>query len=124
MIHGAFLGWVCTKLEEGWRIDSCYEAGASGYWLHRELVELGVRNLVVAPKAMGGAEAKRQKTDKRDSAQLCDALDRYLRGQDVPQCGSSAHFGAGTEPGPDPISSPDYGGSLSGRRPGQRVAVC
>src|SRR6201984_575133 len=82
MSHGAFLGWVCTKLEEGWRIDSCYEAGASGYWLHRELVELGVRNLVVAPKAMGGADAKRQKTDKRDSAQLCDALDRYLRGQD------------------------------------------
>jgi hypothetical protein len=82
MIHGAFLGWVCTKLEEGWRIDSCYEAGASGYWLHRELVELGFRNLVVAPKAMGAAEAKRQKTDKRDSAQLCDALDRYLRGQD------------------------------------------
>ena len=82
MSHGIFLGWVCTKLEEGWRIDSCYEAGASGYWLHRELVELGVRNLVVAPKAMGGADAKRQKTDKRDSAQLCDALDRYLRGQD------------------------------------------
>jgi hypothetical protein len=75
MGHGAFLGWVCTQLEEGWRIDSCYEAGASGYWLHRELVKLGVRNLVVAPKAMGGAEAKRQKTDKRDSAQLCDALD-------------------------------------------------
>ena len=24
----------------------------------------------------------RQKTDKRDSGQLCDALDRYLRGQD------------------------------------------
>jgi transposase len=31
---------------------------------------------------MGGPEAKRQKTDKRDSGQLCDALDRYLRGQD------------------------------------------
>jgi transposase len=82
MSHGAFLNWVRTKLEEGWRIDSCYEAGASGYWLHRELVELGVKNLVVAPKAMGGPEAKRQKTDQRDSGQLCDALDRYLRGQD------------------------------------------
>jgi len=82
MSHGAFLNWVRAKLAEGWRIESCYEAGASGYWLHRELVELGVRNLVVVPKAMGGPEAKRQKTDKRDSAQLCDALDRYLRGQD------------------------------------------
>jgi transposase len=82
MSHGAFLNWVRTKLEKGLRLDSCYEAGASGYWLHRQLVELGVKNLVVAPKAMGGAEAKRQKTDQRDSAQLCDALDRYLRGQD------------------------------------------
>ena len=82
MGYGAFLNWVRTKLEQGWRIESCYEAGASGYWLHRQLVELGVKNLVVAPKAMGGAEAKRQKTDKRDSAQLCDGLDRYLRGQD------------------------------------------
>ena len=36
-----FLRWVCTKLEEGWRIDSCYEAGASGNWLHCELVDLG-----------------------------------------------------------------------------------
>ena len=61
MSHGAFLNWVRTKLEQGWRIESCYEAGASGYWLHRELVELGVKNLVVAPKAMGGPEAKRQK---------------------------------------------------------------
>jgi transposase len=82
MSHGVFLNWVRTKLEQGWRIESCYEAGASGYWLHRELVELGVKNLVVAPKAMGGPEAKRQKTDKCDSAQLCDALDRYQRGQD------------------------------------------
>ena len=82
MSHGVFLSWVRTKLGEGWRIESCYEAGASGYWLHRELVKLGVKNLVVAPKALGGPAAKRQKTDKRDSGQLCDALDRYLRGQD------------------------------------------
>ena len=82
MNHGAFVDWIGTKLEKGWQLYSCYEAGASGYWLHRELVELGVKNLVVVPKAMGGAEAKRQKTDKRDSAQLCDGLDRYLRCQD------------------------------------------
>jgi hypothetical protein len=31
-----FLNWVRKKLEEGWEIKSCYEAGASGYWLHRE----------------------------------------------------------------------------------------
>jgi hypothetical protein len=39
---------------------------------------MGVENLVVAPKAMG--QDKQQKTDRRDGAELTDALDRYLRG--------------------------------------------
>src|SRR6516164_294451 len=74
MSHEGFLNWVQKKLEKGWQIYSCYEAGASGYWLHRLLVEMGAQNLVVVPKAMGQA-GKKQKTDKRDSAELCDALD-------------------------------------------------
>jgi transposase len=78
MGHEAFRSWVEKKLKEGWEIHSCYEAGASGYWLHRELVAMGVKNLVVAPKAMG--QDKQQKTDRRDGAELTDALDRYLRG--------------------------------------------
>jgi hypothetical protein len=41
---------------------------------------MGVKNLVVVPKAMGQG-GKKQKTDRRDSAELCDPLDRYLRGQ-------------------------------------------
>jgi transposase len=81
MGHQAFGHWMEKKWAEGWRIQSCYEAGASGYWLHRQLVALGVENLVVAPKAMGQG-GKRQKTDRRDSAELVDSLDRYLRGQD------------------------------------------
>jgi len=81
MRHVDFLNWVGKKLQEGWRIKSCFEAGASGYWLHRELVKLGVNNLVVAPKAMGQGGQK-QKTDKRDAGELCDCFDRYLRGQD------------------------------------------
>jgi transposase len=80
MSYVEFLNWVGKKLEEGWEINSCYEAGASGYWLHRELVKLGVKNLVVVPKAMGRGGQK-QKTDKRDAGELCDSLDRYLRGQ-------------------------------------------
>jgi transposase len=81
MGYEAFLDWIQKKLEAGWQVYSCYEAGASGYWLHRQLEQMGVRNLVVVPKMMdpGG---KKQKTDKRDSGQLCDSLDRYLRGQD------------------------------------------
>jgi transposase len=41
---------------------------------------LGVKNLVVAPKALDPS-GKKQKSDKRDSGQLLDALERYLRGQ-------------------------------------------
>jgi len=81
MSHGAFRGWVEKKCKEGWQIYSCYEAGASGYWLHRELEQMGVKNLVVVPKAMGQG-GKKQKTDRRDGAELADSLDRYLRGQD------------------------------------------
>ena len=81
MTHVAFLNWVRQKLAEGWEVNSCYEAGACGYWLHRELVKLGVKNLVVVAKAMGQG-GKKQKTDKRDAGELCDSLDRYLRGQD------------------------------------------
>jgi transposase len=78
MNHDRFEAWIEKKCREGWEIYSCYEAGASGYWLDRELAELGVKNLVVAPKAMG--QDKHQKTDRRDSGELVDGLDRYLRG--------------------------------------------
>jgi transposase len=107
MSHEVFLNWVQKKLEEGWQIHSCYEAGASGYWLHRELVKMGVKNLVVVPKAMGQG-GKKQKTDRRDSAELCDSLDRFLRGQDkalsvvaVPSLEQEEKRAL--------ISSPDYG---------------
>jgi transposase len=78
MSHDRFSNWVEKKLQAGFELYSCYEAGASGYWLHRELEGLGVKNLVIAPKPMG--QDRRQKTDRRDSAELVDALDRYLRG--------------------------------------------
>ena len=39
------------------------------------LVKLGVKNLVVAPKAMGQG-GKKQKTDKRDSLHSCPWRDR------------------------------------------------
>ena len=35
MSYEAFLNRIQKKLAEGWQIYSCYEAGASGYWLHR-----------------------------------------------------------------------------------------
>src|SRR5215471_16815633 len=91
MSHEVFAGWIGKKLNQGWSICSCYEAGASGYWLHRELEGLGIKNLVVAPQPMGRG-AQKQKTDKRDSAQLVDCLDRYMRGQKKALSPASDHI--------------------------------
>lgn len=73
-----YVAWIKQLKERypGAKIYACYEAGPCGYWLHRELVALGVINFVVAPVALNG----RRKNDKRDARALCDQLDRYVRG--------------------------------------------
>jgi len=71
--------WVERKVLEGWEVHSCYEAGVYGNWFARKLVSLGVKHLVVAPRAMGQA-GKKQKTDRLDSYELCAALESFLRG--------------------------------------------
>jgi transposase len=63
----------------GTEVHSCYEAGPCGYGLHRELVALGAHNVVVVPRRWD-PQGQRVKTDKRDARQLCDALERYVRG--------------------------------------------
>ena len=79
------LGWaeVLVLVKEacarGARVYSCYEAGPCGYGLHRQLTALGASNLVVVPQRWD-AQGQRVKTDRRDARELCDRLDRYLRG--------------------------------------------
>lgn len=72
------LGWIQELQKEypGAKIHTCYEAGPCGYWLHRQLVEMGVHNVVVAPVALNG----KRKTDQRDARQLCERLVRYVGG--------------------------------------------
>lgn len=78
-MSGRELVSVAKRLVEGGKqVHVCYESGPCGYWLYRELLAAGVNAYVVAPKAMGGA--KKQKTDQLDAQALCDALDRYQRG--------------------------------------------
>lgn len=73
-----FVAWVKQLREKhpGATFHACYEAGPCGYWLHRELVALGVKSHVVAPVALNG----RRKNDQRDARSLCEQLDRYTRG--------------------------------------------
>src|SRR5260221_14574822 len=60
MGYREFFKWGKKKVAEGWEICSCYEAGASGYWVHRGVNKLGIKKLVVGPKAKGQG-GKKQK---------------------------------------------------------------
>ncbi len=44
-----FLEWIKTQLPLAEAVHSCYEAGPFGYGLHRDLVALGMHNVVVQP---------------------------------------------------------------------------
>lgn len=80
-----FLVWVEKQRTLAKRVVSCYEAGCFGYVLHRKLEELGIENLVVRPRNWD-EYGKGVKTDKRDAAQLCGHLDRYLAGSEQALC--------------------------------------
>jgi transposase len=55
-------------------ISSVYEAGFSGFALHRVLVKAGIRNIVVNPASIPIAANERVKTDKRDAKNMAFKL--------------------------------------------------
>ena len=64
------------------RVLSCYEAGWDGFWVHRYLVYLGVRNLVVDSSSIEvNRRARRAKTDRMDIGKLLSMLMRYDNGE-------------------------------------------
>nr|NIN00481.1 transposase [candidate division Zixibacteria bacterium] len=64
------------------RVLSCYEAGRDGFWLHRYLIQIGVRDLVVDSSSIEvNRRAKRTKTDKMDLGKLLAMLMRYDQGE-------------------------------------------
>ena len=64
-------------------VHSCFEAGRDGFWLHRHLVERGVRSLVVDSSSIEVNRRKKQKkTDRLDARKLLTMLLRYLGGED------------------------------------------
>jgi len=70
---------------EGATIYSAYEAGFSGFVLHRVLIAAGINNIVVHPAAVEVAVHNRVKTDKRDADKLSVHLEAgRLRGIRVP----------------------------------------
>jgi transposase len=56
--------------DEPRHVSACYEAGPTGYELHRLLQNLGVPCIVVAPSLIPKAPGDRVKTDRRDCRRL------------------------------------------------------
>jgi transposase len=71
--------WVQEQVDKGYEVISCYEAGPTGYWLHRQLTQMGVTNYVVCPTRLD-SRGKGVNTDKTDALELLVRLDRYVAG--------------------------------------------
>jgi len=76
---GKFLAWAEQQSHKGYQVISCYEAGPTGYWLHRKLEALGVTNYVICPTRLD-SRGKGVNTDKTDATELLVRLDRYVAG--------------------------------------------
>jgi len=55
-------------------VETAYEAGPTGYPLHRQLSGLGIENQVVTPSLIPRRSGDRVKTDQRDAVQLVRLL--------------------------------------------------
>lgn len=63
-------------------VVSCYEAGRDGFWLHRYLVSIGVRNRIVDSASIEVNRRKRRaKSDRLDATKLVSMLIRSLSGE-------------------------------------------
>jgi len=64
------------------RVVSCYEAGRDGFWLHRQLRNMGIDNDVVDSSSIEVNRRKRRaKTDRIDGEHLLTKLMRYHAGE-------------------------------------------
>jgi transposase len=74
-----FLEFAARQLELAEEVHCCYEAGPFGYSLHRKLLKLEIRNVVVRPQNWDEL-GRRVKTDKTDALAMVQRLDRYVQG--------------------------------------------
>jgi transposase len=75
----------CKKYFSEAAVESAYEAGFSGFHLHRVLEKCGIKNLVVHAAGIEVAVGDRVKTDKRDALKIASQLEGgRLKGIHVP----------------------------------------
>lgn len=81
----SLLANYCKKNFQGAKILSAYEAGFSGFALHRFLVDAGIENRVVHPAGIEVAVRERVKNDRRDSEKIATQLSEgRLKGIYIP----------------------------------------
>lgn len=74
-----------AKWFSGAKIISAYEAGFSGFDLHRKLIATGIENIVVNAASIAVASNDKVKTDIRDSKKIAEQLSTgHLRGIYIP----------------------------------------
>src|SRR5262249_26561899 len=71
--------WVKKQLSQAAKVFTCYEAGAGGFTLHRQLAQLGATNYVVAPRSLD-PDHKGVQNDATDARQLAQDLERFVGG--------------------------------------------
>lgn len=65
-----------TRNYPGGRYESVYEAGFSGYWIHREMTRLGFSNMIVNPADVPTSHKEQdRKSDPIDSRKLARELE-------------------------------------------------
>ena len=63
-------------------VQSCYEAGRDGFWLHRWLTQAGIANCVVDSSSIEvNRRHRRAKTDRLDATKLVILLQRWASGE-------------------------------------------
>ena len=67
------VNWVRKFFPEA-SIFSAYEAGFSGFGLHRTLIQQGINNIVVNPASIEVAARDKVKTDRRDATKVATQL--------------------------------------------------
>jgi transposase len=75
-----FLKFARQQLNLAQQVWCCYEAGPTGFWLHRQLTEMGIQALVILPSRLD-AYGRKVNNDTNDARALAGKLSRYVAGE-------------------------------------------
>jgi len=79
MTPDKFLVWIAKQRLLAQKLFTCYEAGPGGFYLHRQLIEREITNYVIVPRKLDPS-GKNVCTDKSDTLEMVENLDRFVRG--------------------------------------------